>query len=83
MAQLTTDKYEHYIGGTVIACILLTAFNMLGWNIFLGYGIYIVGITLFEVYQRVFKKGQFDLYDIVAGALGGAIILITLLTTQG
>lgn len=77
------DKYKHYIVGTWVATILLTVFNMLGWNIFLGYGIFLVGITLFEVYQKVFKKGQFDLYDIVAGALGGGIILITLLTTQG
>jgi len=36
-----------------------------------------IAYLLFEVYQKVFKKGQFDWWDWIVGVLGAATIYLT------
>ena len=80
------DKYKHFIVGAIICSIWLTLweraiwFDFLGqYAVFIGYGLFILGIIGFEYYQKWFKKGTKDWGDVIAGALGGGLILVTIL----
>ena len=72
------DKLLHFFFGTLIAFTLINSLrNVLSlYWIFL---ILVVGYFLYEVYQKVFKKGQFDLWDWFYGVLGAAAIFFTAL----
>ena len=70
------DKLLHYIIATFISFALI---NSLG-NVLALHWIYLIligGFLLFEVYQKVFKKGVFDWWDWAAGVAGATIITLT------
>ncbi len=70
------DKVVHYAVATLISFALVNGLkNILALHwIFL---ILITGFLLFEVYQKVFKKGQFDWFDWAAGVAGAVVITLT------
>jgi len=83
------DKYKHYIVGTWIATLWLSFFNKAIWfdflgqfNVFVGFALFLIGIIGFEFYQKWFKKGTKDWGDVIAGGLGGLVILIVILATR-
>ena len=84
------DKLKHYIVATWISALWLTVFDRAVWfdflgqyAVFVGFGLFIIGIIAFEYYQKWSKKGTKDWVDVMYGAWGAAIILVTILATKG
>ena len=67
------DKFRHFEVGFLIAVFM----QIIPCNLFVLYGVTITGYFLFEVYQKVFKKGQFDIWDWYWGSLGATIVFLT------
>ncbi len=70
--MIKQDKLLHFFFGNLIALK-----NVL--EIYWIFLILAVGFILYEVYQKVFKKGTFDWWDWFFGVLGAFTIFITAL----
>ena len=70
------DKLIHFFYANAISFFVINSLKNVV-NLHIIFGGLVVLFLLFEVYQKVFKKGQFDLMDWVFGVLGALTIYLT------
>ena len=76
--MIKQDKLLHFFYGNLIGFTLINSLR----NVLEIYWIFLIlaiGFLLYEVYQKVFKKGTFELWDWFFGVLGAFTIFITAL----
>ena len=73
---METDKLKHFFYANVISFFLINSLRNVV-NLHIIFGGLVVLFLLFEVYQKVFKKGQFDWMDWIWGVAGALTIYLT------
>lgn len=73
---MKTDKTLHFTIGTGIAFVMINTFQNIINPLWVFLALTLL-YFLFEVYQKVFKKGVFDMWDWAYGTLGAALIYLT------
>lgn len=72
--KIGEDKYTHFAVGTPLSTLIIIGGIQMDWDPLLLFGLYVLALIGFEMYQKKSGTGTFDWWDVVAGALPYPII---------